>query len=303
MIKFEILSADNAEQIIARFSEKEDFSSEEMGDMIYSFLKLLEEGDIEVGVTTACGCLLARIFDMGRYMFVYPIELSEKSEPAAAVLEIREYAVREELPLVITDVPRESLGELASEFNHTVIDAERGGDSFRLEARSECALLDEPPTVTLGDITLSAPSEADISDMARLNRDAELNKYWGYDYLSDVGDIPDGYFLEIAEREFYMGTTLTLAVRALGEYVGEALLYGFDLSGGAEIGVRILPEHQGRGYGGGAIDALRTLAESIGLSRLVGRAYAENEPSVRMMGRRFEEIRRDGDRVYFELEL
>ena len=300
MIKFEILSEENVEALAARLASECDGSAEETAEVIESFLSLIDEGDIEVGVCSVGGCLVARIFDMGRYMFVYPIELSESADAHAAISAIREYARLEELPLVITDIPRECLGELAPLFNHTVIDAEEGGESFRLEARSECALLDEVPSVILDGITLDEPREEDIPSLARLNRDRELNKYWGYDYREDAPSAPDGYFLEVARRELYMGTAITLAGRLCGEYIGECVIYGFDLSGGAEVGVRILPEHQGSGFGTRALFALSSLARDIGLGRLYCRVLEENLPSLRLMRKVFLETRREDGKVYFE---
>ena len=335
MIKFEILSAEGAESFVLGAVERFGFSAEELSEVVGSFLEMSLDEDIEVGLTVSRGCVLARVFDMGRYMFVYPIEMSEESSAELAIEDIREYAVLEELPLVITDIPCECIGALAGKFNHTVIDRECG-ESFRLEARSECALLrGEWPEVTYGGLTLCRPRERDIPLIARLNRDPEVNKYWGYDVISDLGEVEDGYFAEYAEHEFNMGTSLSLAVildggccgdaddgarerglgemrgdagdgvreRGLGEYVGEVILYGFDLSGGAEFAVRILPEYQGRGLGSGAVEALFELCSEIGISRLFGRVDEKNLPSVKLLDKYFERHDTKGEIIYYEREI
>ena len=309
MIKFEILSADGAEAFVQGAVDRFGFSEDELSEIVDSFLELALDEDIEVGLTVCHGCVLARIFDMGRYMFVYPIGMADDASEDMAIEEIREYAVREELPLVITDIPEECIGGLAVKFNHTVIDREAGGESFRLEARSECALLDGRwPSISFGGVTLSRCGEENTSLLARLNRDADVNKYWGYDVISDVGEISDEYFIECAEREFNMGTSVSLAVLAevngsADGYVGEAILYGFDLSGGAEFAVRILPEYQGRGLGSGATRALIELCSEIGISRLYGRADERNIPSVKMLDGHFlrREVR-DGI-IYYVREI
>ena len=153
MIKFEILCAEGAESFICGAKNAHGFDGEELSEIVSSFLDLASDEDIEVGLTVSHKCILARIFDMGRYMFVYPIEMCEESDALSAVEDLREYAVREEIPLVITDIPEECLGDIAVRFSHTVIDREAGGESFRLEARSECALLDgNCPEIEMGEI-------------------------------------------------------------------------------------------------------------------------------------------------------
>ena len=304
MIKFEILCAEGAERFVSDTKNAHGFDGEELSEIVGSFLELASDEDIEVGLTVSHKCILARIFDMGRYMFVYPIEMDGESDPLSAVEAIREYAVREEIPLVITDIPEDCLGYLAVKFSHTVIDRESGGESFRLEARSECALLEgECPEAELYGLALSAPTEEDIPDLARLNRDGALNEYWGYDYLADVGDVSDGYFLEAARHELNMGTALTLAVREGGRFVGEAILYGFDLMGGAEFAVRILPEHQGRGLGSLAVEVLCELCSGMGINVLLGRADGRNTPSVKMMEKTFEKTGTEDGIAFYKREI
>ena len=300
MISFEILTAESAEELVLGGVKNYGFSEDELSEIVSSFLELLSEEDIEIGLAVSHGCVLARIFDMGRYMFVYPIEMGEGSDAASAIDEIRAYAAFEELPLVITDIPAECLGELAAGFNHTVIDREAGGESFRLEARSECALLSgKCPEITFGDITLRMPTDEDIPYMARLNKDRELNKYWGYDYLSDVGEVEDSYFIENARHEAEAGVALALSAVCGGKYVGEAVLYAFDYSGGAELAVRILPEHQGRGLGSLCVEAIARLCESIGIDRIIGRADERNIPSRKMVEKTFDMISHEGGIVYY----
>lgn len=304
MIKFEILCAEGAERFISDTLGDHDFCEEELREIVDSFLELCSDEDIEVGLTVSDNCVLARIFDMGRYMFVYPIEMNDEACAEAAIEKIREYAVREELPLVITDIPAECIGYLAEKFNHTVIDREVGGESFRIEARGECALLlGRCPEITLGELTLRAPEERDIPFMARLNRDKELNKFWGYDYSSDVPDADDGYFLDAARGELLSGAAIALAAEARGEYIGEAVLYGFDLMGGAEFAVRILPEHQGQGYGALCVEALCGICGEIGISRLFGRADERNIPSHKMMEKTFEAYSTRDGVVFYKREL
>ena len=112
MISFKVLDCDNQDAICEFFSKDLD------GDAASALCELVcgaftEGEDIEYAVTVYESCLIVRIFDMGRYLFVYPCELSENSDVRAAIDAVREYAVREEIPLVFVDTPGYALSEFA----------------------------------------------------------------------------------------------------------------------------------------------------------------------------------------------
>ena len=107
----------------------------------------------------------------------------------------------------------------------------------------------------------------------------------------------------MAEREFNTGTALTLAVRQDGVFVGECIIYGFMGNGRAEIAVRVLPEHRGRGIGTSSLRMGVTMAEKIGLTSLYASVFCENIHSVRMTEQVMEKISDDGTRAEFYLEI
>lgn len=300
MISFLALSAEGAEKIISHLVSRGRFDPEEASQLVYSFLDGGDD-DVEVGITCAHGCALVRIFDTGRYVFIYPIPMTDSADAIAAAEEIRAYAVKEELPLVFSDVPREELGALIGAFRHANADAVGDGSVYRVEIKSECSLLDAPPELLSGRVALAPLRDEDTPLMARLNRDKCVNRYWGYDYLSDIGEVSDGYFLECARAELARGTALTLSIRVGEEYIGEAVYYAFDLKGSSEIGLRLLPEHMGQGLGAAALDAIIALGERLGLLSLTATVDERNEVSVRLMSKRFNCVGRKDGRVYFKL--
>ncbi len=301
MISFKVLTDDNIYELSAELfpdiSEKE-----EAVEVLSSFLPFTEE-DIEVGVSRASGCILVRICDMGRYSFVYPIMMSDDSDPTDAVDEIRAYAVREEIPLLLTDVPREDIGVI-SLFRHARVDAEDAErESYRIKIENECSLLDGIPEYQGERITLSALREEDSSLMAALAKDGEVNKYWGYDYLSDVGEVDDGYFYRNALYELSRGQALSIAIRTDGKFIGEAIMWGFDYLGGAEVAIRLFSDWHGMGYGSESLSCLMNMAKKIGLIRLRGRADERNAPSIKMMKKFFEISDVSDGVIFFETEL
>ena len=279
MLSFKVVTNENKENIKEALSEKlSESEREELFEIIDSID--LEDGDVEYAVTVSSGCALIRIFDFGRYLFVFPIELSDTSNPKRAVDEINEYAVLEEIERVFVDVPCEAL-VLFSGFRHLDLDAEdKEATSYRVRIKTELDLLSEIPEYIGERVKLNALTEADIPDYARLSKDENVNKYWGYSYSDDVENPSDEYFYENAVREFSARTSCAFAIRADGKFVGEAILYSFDGKGGADIAIRILPEYQRRGYAVETISAIREIAEKIGLTNLRAKIKNENTPSI-----------------------
>ena len=305
MISFKLLDAQSHDEILdslsANFAEDELEYAREIAS---SFLELSEEDeDVEVGICIAHGCVLVRIFDMGRYSFVYPISVSEGADTGLALGEVRAYAVREEVPLVLTDIPRDEVTVLLTAARHITLDAsDREGEFYRAEFKQECMLLEDVPFVSDGELTLGELSESDVSDMARLARSEEVNRYWGYDFREDAPDAEDGYFYETARADEACGQALTLALRLGEEYIGEVVLHAFDYLGGAEMGIRILPEWQGRGLGARALKLTFDVARAVGLLRIYGSVMRENERSVSML-EKYMDIFSDGDIARFVREL
>ena len=176
------------------------------------------------------------------------------------------------------------------------------GAKIRVQARNELSSLDKIPTVKSERLTLDALRDGDQAAYNRLCLDDERNRWWGYDYRKDLdGELTEGYFLEVARRDFANKLAVNFAVRLDGKLIGEAVLYQFDYKGGAELGCRILPEYAGNGYGA---EAFRRAAEwslyELGLSRLVAKCFHENEASQRMLAACMRPNGQDETYFYFE---
>ena len=248
--------------------------------------------------------LYARIYDGERYLFPLPFMLTDEADAEAACVNLGAYCVREMIPLIITDVPREELSFLQSVFPH--IDAcayEEDDDSFFVKVNNECDMLDRVPSIEHGGIMLDEIRDADRERYAELCRDRDLNKYWGYDVDSDNPDGDADFYLNTVRREFEDGVALTLAIRENGEFVGEATVYGFDFRTAASIAVRVLKDCHGRGIGSRATHALILLAKEMGLSSLRAEILNENESSIRMTSKYMKRDKTTESKTYFTLSL
>lgn len=292
--------------------DREEFAScfdicgeekEYLFEILDSFISVAEEG-VSVGVAPTHATVSVRIIDEDSCLFVYPIPLNDSSDTSGACLDIAEYARKELVPLTFTDVPRESIGELGRLFSR--LDArvyDDDEDSFFVMVCSECSLLDSFPTYTDGDITLDEIVESDKEIYASLCSDKELNKWWGYDVSYDNPDCDSDYYLAVARGEYSAGVAITLAIRKSGVFVGEAVIYDFDYQGGAAIGIRILPQHQGGGIGSKSLEALISLCKKIGLCELRTSIMEENAASVAMTKKYMTKTRQEGAVVHFALKI
>lgn len=137
----------------------------------------------------------------------------------------------------------------------------------------------------------------------RLCLDDERNRWWGYDYRTDLGDQPltDTYFYDVARADFAARRAVNFAVRLKGRLIGEVVLYNPDFRGGFEQGCRIAPEYAGHGYGAEAFAAAADWAlYHLGLARVVAKCFKENEPSRKMLSACMRPSGEDDTYFYFE---
>ena len=259
---FKIINESNASELAAAIADELRAEREEIAELFCSFNF---DSDAEFAVCAAGGCVLVRVQDFGRYSFLFPFEFSAAASLSEAVDCIAEYSMREEIPLVFFDVPRDAVSLFLSlGFKHLNIDArDADGESFRVEIKSECELLDEIPTVSDDILSLTGLREEDIPEYARISREPTALRYWGYDYREDAPNADDGYFYSVARRDFLMGASMSLAVRMDGALIGEVQIYAFDRKGGAEFAVRLLPEYRGRGLGKRTLDLVFELVRLL----------------------------------------
>lgn len=282
MISFKILTEENKDSILSDFALSLSESERcEISDYISSFD--LSEEDVEIGVSFFSGCVLVRIFDMGRYFFLFPAAITEDADILEAIFSIAEYAMREEISPVFCGVGPNEL-QLFSGFRHMDIDADDAEcATYSVRIKTECELLEEIPRIVGERVKLRELLREDIPLYARLCKDENVNKYWGYDYKEDVPNPDDDYFFENAASEFSRGVAFSMAVTLRERFVGEATLYAFDGMGGAEFSIRLLPEYHGQGVGGEAVSLIFEAARRIGLVRIAARVSDKNRASIAML--------------------
>lgn len=245
--------------------------------------------------------LYLRFYDGGDYAFAYPIERekTDGGQKDAALIALQSYCTKEEIPLLLTDVPEEERERVTSLFPHAQI-CPAGDGSLFVRVQNELSALKKIPVLKAGRITLSPIIRRDAAAYADLCREEETLRYWGYDYREDYPEgVEDAFFYACARREWEARTALTYAIRQDGKLVGECGLYAFDARGSAESLIRIAPQYRRRGIAAAAWDLLCTFAfGTLGLAEVRASVHRENLPSLSFFAPRATRVpERDTDRA------
>ena len=155
---------------------------------------------------------------------------------------------------------------------------------YTVKVRNELSHVERLPELASERLTYDAICPEDVEAYNRLCLDEERNRYWGYDYRVDCPEPDEKYFYLDQKKDFATRSTMTLAIRLDGSFIGEVILHNFNFRGSAEIGIRILPEYGGRGYGREALKtALSYALYTIGLDTVHAKCHKENAPSFNLL--------------------
>ena len=159
----------------------------------------------------------------------------------------------------------------------------------------------EMPVLKGEKVTVSNLTSADKEDYYRMYIDDKLNEFWGYDYRQDIKKPSPDAFLRMQRKDVKEKTCFSLKVsdRKTGEFAGEACLYNFDFFGNAEIGIRIIEKHQGKGYAKEALKLLTAWAYRKGAKKVVAKCFKQNVKSKAVLQKVFTFNGEDKNYYYF----
>lgn len=148
-------------------------------------------------------------------------------------------------------------------------------------------LVSHLPEIPTQRLMLREVREEDAAVYARLAGDEERNRWWGYDWRTDVpeGVCPDDqWFLSFSRDLFREKMEMPLGIYRGDLLIGEVVLHRFGYTAEAEIGVRLLPEYEGSGYAAEALSAYMEYAFcKLELERIEAKHYNENARSGRSL--------------------
>ncbi len=147
--------------------------------------------------------------------------------------------------------------------------------------------LETPPTLHSERLEIRPIGDEDVHLFGRLAKNLERNRLWGWDWReawTGEGDPRDAWFLELTRNDFTARREISLGIYASGEFCGECVFHNFTYDHVVELGVRLLPEAEKKGY---ATEAMRCMADYAlcfwGLEKVVAKCYRDNLASKKML--------------------
>lgn len=130
-------------------------------------------------------------------------------------------------------------------------------------------------------IELREITDINSNDFFRLEYDSERNKYWGYNWREHYsGEPTPEYFMSGIREDFKKKEELPLGIFYDGIFAGEVVLHNFGYRSDCEIGVRLLPEFEGKGI---AKEALLLLMKytfiELEVETIMAKCFKGNERS------------------------
>ena len=161
-------------------------------------------------------------------------------------------------------------------------------NKYLVHIQSPAAKMPPAPVIRSNGIVLTPFRASDKQTYLALNTDLQNNRYWGYDYREDVsltGPIDEDTFYNAVVFDMQAGDSVNFAVRLeeSGEMIGETILWNFTFDGSAELGCRILPQYQNKGYGKAAFGAAAEFATDTLRVKVNARCDKRNTSSCRMI--------------------
>ena len=295
MISFVVLQENNKKEILRLIKKEHRAEAEEYLDSALDF------GYDEVAICYYMDTLLFRVYDGEYYIFFSPIPLTDDASEMDGVMAIREYAVKEDIPLFFSDVPSHLLDDMKGYFADIDYTLSEDGESAEVTVNSPADLSVRIPTVVCDRVTLSEITSDFIDDYAELCKEPTGLRYYGYSYGEEVDDPAIDYFYERQLYDYTVGLAMTFGVYFEGHLIGECVLHHFDLIGGAEISVRIIPEHRGLGFGREILTAIVRHKPMLDIKTLFATVHIENAPSIGLFSSVMSEYGRDGTKIYYKI--
>jgi RimJ/RimL family protein N-acetyltransferase len=179
-------------------------------------------------------------------------------------------------------------------------------DKCFFEVLSPIDLVKTLPELKGERVVLAPLKKEEEEGYAQLNRDVELNRYWGYDYRYDL---PEGvsadaaYFARDLAQDFANKTEVSFIIHDLeGHFLGQVVLENFTTDRGLGIGIRLKKEAQKHGYAFEAVSlALAYAKDVLGFAYARYECFLPNEASIALAKRLgFSETSQDRLKIHYE---
>ncbi len=158
-------------------------------------------------------------------------------------------------------------------------------DKFNVLPSRAIDLVSQLPVIKKERFELREITDMDAIDFFRLAYDDERNRYWGYDWREHfTGEPTPEYFLKGIRDDFRHKAEMPLGIFVDGKLAGEVVLHNFGYNNECEIGVRVLPEYEGKGLAKEAVIAYSDYAFfEMDIECVIAKCFKVNERSRRTL--------------------
>lgn len=160
-------------------------------------------------------------------------------------------------------------------------------DKYTFEPKRIIEEIETIPTLHSARLELRPVGDEDVHHFGRLARQIERNRFWGWDWREawkEEGNPRDMWFLEMVRKDFDARREMSLGIYEAGVFCGEAVFHNFTYDHQVELGVRLLPEAEGKGI---ATEAMRCMADYAlcfwGLEKVTAKCFRDNLASKKML--------------------
>lgn len=128
-------------------------------------------------------------------------------------------------------------------------------------------------------------TDINANDFYRLEYDSERNKYWGYNWREHFsGEPTPEFFMRGIREDFKNKEEIPLGIFYQQALAGEVVLHNFGYRNDCEIGMRLLPEFEGKGLAKEALILLMNYAFfELDIEIVLAKCNRENERSKRTL--------------------
>lgn len=179
-------------------------------------------------------------------------------------------------------------------------------DKYYFEVLNNLDLINKIPTIKVNtDILIKELEKEDKEKYKNLVIDDEYNKYWGYDYKTDLKENkPTGdYFCNSLIDDINNKESFSFMIYYKNNFAGEIVLYNLDNDNSCEIGYRLVKQYTKLGIMSSSLKVfINYLFKDLKISKLRVKAYKENTPSINIINLlNFTYLRSDDIFNYYEL--
>lgn len=178
---------------------------------------------------------------------------------------------------------------------------------YAFKVLNNMTLLTNIPTLKVNDdIFLEPLNEKNKENYYLLSIDEKRNKYWGYDYKSDLKEnqIPDStYFFNMVKNDFLNKENTVFIINFKNNFAGELVIHNYLNDNSVEIGIRLIEEMENKNIAFNVVSfILSYLKNELCISKARMKCYKENKKSDKLITRlNFKFI--NSDEIYNNYEL